>query len=202
MEGSLLLPDDESERTHRWRESRLPDYLLRLIESKNPIDHSLWSYMLPSLMRDCMTEFPTVLNACRETLSAAGLRYHPLMSALASMSSKSIVATARGPVTASRGPMSPQAQDMTPEQRRNVDQWRVWTMVLCACVIPSEDKPHISREHARLPSDTSSSRERLSSAKGLFRHLVPFLASEYGIFRDAVVGALGCTHAATFRHLL
>jgi hypothetical protein len=75
-------------------------------------------------------------------------------------------------------------------------------MALCACAVASEDKPHSTKDHARLPSDTSSSRERLSTAKGLFRHLIPFLASEYNLFGDAVVGALGCTHAATFRTLL
>lgn len=204
MEGSLLLPDQESERTHRWRGSNFPDYLLRLIESSNPLDHSLWSYMLPTLVRDCITQFPSVLNAFRETLSAAVLRYHALMSALAGMSSKPVPvgATTRAAATPSRGPPPPQGHDMTSDQRRDVQQWGVWIMALCACVNPSEDKPHIPREHARLPSDISGSRERLSSAKGLFRHLIPFLASEFPIFRDAVVGALGCTHAATFRHLL
>lgn len=124
-----------------------------------------------------------------------------MISALAGMSSKPSTATARGPITPSRVPIST-APEITNEQRNDVGQWRVWIMALCACAVPSEDKPYSSREHARLPSDTSSSRERLSTAKGLFRHLIPFLASEYSLFRDAVVGALGCTHAATFRMLL
>ena len=201
IEGSLALSEQESLRMNKWRESRLPDYLVRLLESDNPLDHLLWSSMLPSLVRECMVSFPTVLDLCRGSLNAAVLRYHPMMSALAGMSSKVPSATARGPITPSRGPILSD-HELTNEQRNDVGQWRVWIMALCACAVAPEDKLNSAKDHARLPSDTSSSRERLSTAKGLFRHLIPFLASEYSLFRDAVVGALGCTHAATFRTLL
>lgn len=201
IEGSLALSEQESLRMNKWRESRLPDYLVRLVESDNPLDHLLWSSMLPSLVRECVVSFPTVLDLCRDSLNASVLRYHPMMSALAGMSSKVPSATARGPIAPSRGPVLFD-HELTHEQRNDVGQWRVWIMALCACAVASEDKPHSTKDHARLPSDTSSSRERLSTAKGLFRHLIPFLASEYSLFRDAVVGALGCTHAATFRTLL
>lgn len=201
IEGSLALSEQESLRMNKWRESRLPDYLVRLLESDNPLDHLLWSSMLPSLVRECVVSFPTVLDLCRESLNASVLRYHPMMSALAGMSSKVPSATARGAITPSRGPVV-SGHELTNEQRNDVGQWRVWVMALCACAVASEDKPHSTKDHTRLPSDTSGSRERLSTAKGLFRHLIPFLASEYSLFRDAVVGALGCTHAATFRTLL
>jgi hypothetical protein len=43
---------------------------------------------------------------------------------------------------------------------------------------------------------------RLTDAAGLFRHVIPFLASEHGLFRTAAVTALGCIHQSVFNTLL
>lgn len=75
-------------------------------------------------------------------------------------------------------------------------------MTLCACAVPPDTRPSPPRDISRLPSDPSSQRERLATAKGLFRHLIPFLASDHSIFREAAVNALGCTHQTVYTSLL
>ncbi|KAF8308181.1 hypothetical protein DL93DRAFT_2083290 [Clavulina sp. PMI_390] len=205
IEGSLALSDQESIRMNKWRESdKFPDYLIRLLEGDNHLDHLLWSNMLPSLVRECVVSFSTAMDLCRESLNAAVMRYHPMITALAGMSSSRVaVPTARGAMTPSRAGSFPVSHEFTNEQRNDVGQWRVWIMALCACAVAADEKPPAAAgRHNRIPSDASNSREKLSTARGLFRHLIPFLASEYSLFRDAVVSALGCTHAATFGILL
>ena len=201
VEGSLLIPDAEIERLDKWREANLPDYLLRLLESDNPLDHSLWGSILPLLMKACMDHCPQVLDICRESLNVALLRYHPIMSSLAGMSSKATPQlTHRYPNPSGRTNFS--THDLTPEQSDDVQQWRFWAAALCSCTRPADIRPATAREHVRVPSDPSNQRERLSSSRGLFRLLIPFLACDSSLFRDSVVIALGSVHQSSFKTLL
>ncbi|KAF8324255.1 cell morphogenesis N-terminal-domain-containing protein [Cantharellus anzutake] len=201
VEGSLLIPDAEIERLNKWREANLPDYLLRLLVSDNSLDHSLWGSILPSLMKACMDHCPHALDICRESLNAAVLRYHPIMVSLAGMNSKAVnPPTHRHPNSSGRTNSS--VHDFSAEQRNDIQQWRFWTAALCSCTLPTDVRPATAREHARMPSDPSNQGGRLSSSRGLFRLLIPFLACDSSLFRDSVVSALGSVHQSSFRTLL
>jgi len=185
-----------------WREEQFPEALRRLAESDKDVDRRLWRFVFPSFIRLCMEQHHRAVTVWRETVNATVLRYHPLMSSLAGITGR----TAVGQQT-SRAP----GYNVTQERERTlveyspaIEQWHFWIRGLCAAALASDSRPpqSVSREHARAPSDLTTQRERLSTARGLFRHLTAFLASEHKAFRDAVVSAFGSIHQSTFSILL
>jgi hypothetical protein len=83
-------------------------------------------------------------------------------------------------------------------------QWRLWMKILCA-IPPDSPRSALSngRDNTRAASDTTTfERERYLTKRGLFRHLTPFLDSEYTIFRDAAVLCVGSFPAHTYQYLL
>ncbi len=62
--------------------------------------------------------------------------------------------------------------------------------------------PQLGREHSRAPSDVSFERERLTTTRGLFRYLTPFLDSEYVAFRDAAVLCISSFPSSAYPQLL
>jgi hypothetical protein len=83
-----------------------------------------------------------------------------------------------------------------------IEQWHFWIRALCAAATSSDSRLPATRNHTRATSDLVAQQERLSTAKGLFRHLTAFLASEHTIFRDNVVSAFGSIHQSVFATLL
>ncbi len=85
-----------------------------------------------------------------------------------------------------------------------IDQWHIWIKILCATAVPpGSARPALtSREHSRAPSDVSFERERYLTAHGLFRHLTPFLDSEYTVFREAAALCISSFPAHAYPCLL
>ncbi|KDQ10267.1 hypothetical protein BOTBODRAFT_178297 [Botryobasidium botryosum FD-172 SS1] len=203
-DGDNPLQETEGARLLKWRQANYPDLLLRLAESPESVDEQLWVFLFPPFIRTCVEHVPNAVNICRESLNAAILRVHPLVSTLALAGNNARAS----PAQVTRFPPGPPRQgtnlvlELTPDQQAIVEQWRFWAVALCACAVPPDTRPSPPRDHARVPSDSSTQRERLATAKGLFRHLIPFLASDHNIFREAAVTALGCTHQSVYRSLL
>ncbi|KAF8634828.1 hypothetical protein AX17_004079 [Amanita inopinata Kibby_2008] len=178
-----LLDSSELARLEQWRQSKWVDIPLRIADSSNEKDRKLWRCIFPLLMQSAMNTYSQSLLTVRESLIAAVSRYHPTISVLAGLSSKV------PPNLSTRSASSSDGLRLLREQKPLVDQWHVWVKVLCATAVISEPlRPGpLNREHAHVPSDTAFERERLSTTRGLFRYLTPFLDSEYTPFRDAAV---------------
>ena len=199
---TFLLDTLERKQLAIWREHYASDTLLRLAESENELDFRLWRFVFPSFIRLCMEHHPRVVDAWRETLNAAVLRYHHPMSSLAGITGRIAIAqqSARTPgysVAQERERERPIA-----EYGSAIGQWHFWIKALCAAAVVSDTRPPVIRDHTRAPSDLTTQRERLSTARGLFRHLTAFLASEHKVFRDAVVSAFGSVRQEVFATLL
>lgn len=183
-----------------WRERSTLDTLLRLAESDKDVDHRLWRFVYPSFIRLCMQHHPRVVDIWRETLNAATLRYHHPMSSLAGITGRTVMAQQSTRVP---GYTIAQEREKTiAEYASAIGQWHFWIKALCAAAAASDVRPPVARDHARAPSDLTTQRERLSTARGLFRHLTAFLASEHKAFRDAVVSAFGSIPQSVFATLL
>jgi furry protein family len=197
---AYLLDSADRNQLAIWRERYTSDALLRLAESDKDIDQRLWRFVFPSFIRLCMDHHPYVVDTWRDTLNAAVLRYHQPMSSLAGI-------TGRIPVTQQSArtlgyTMAQERDRSIAEHCSAIEQWHFWIKALCATAVASDVRPPIARDHTRAPSDLTTQRERLSTARGLFRHLTAFLASEHKAFRDAVVSAFGSIPQSVFATLL
>lgn len=169
--------------------------LLQIIDDASE-DGILWGAIRPALFRVITDYYPRIAILCRDSVQSAILRYHNTMSNLADISGK--------------GPLAPSIRsNQAPRELRNlsdyhghISQWAIWIQILCATALPNESRFNVQKGHSRLPSDLSSIRERISSARGLFRHLIPFLSSDHAVFREAVVAALGSIDRTSYQGLL
>ncbi|KAL0069649.1 Cell morphogenesis protein PAG1 [Marasmius tenuissimus] len=180
-----LLEKSELARLVQWKQSDRVDNVLRIADSTNDKDRLLWRYVFPSFMQSCMRYPAPNLGAFRDALIAAATRYHPTISHLAGLSS-------RLPAGRTISGYEKNGAKLVQDNRGLVNQWQLWVNVLCAtATLPESSRPaltQIGRDHSRAPSsDTNFERERLSTSRGLFRYLTPFLDSEYMPFRDAAV---------------
>ncbi|KAG6853412.1 hypothetical protein C0991_004643 [Blastosporella zonata] len=177
-----LLESSEQVRLEQWRESKRIDLPLRIADSTNERDRKLWHFVYPAFLQKCM-DLGAPLGPFRESVMAAVSRLHPTISLLAGLST-------RIPIGMPNRTPSVDSQS-SKANKPQVDQWRLWVKVLCATATFSEaHRPaltQLGREHTRAPSDASFERERLTTTRGLFRYLTPFLDSEYTRFRDAAV---------------
>ena len=78
--------------------------------------------------------------------------------------------------------------------------------ILCAtAILPDTSRlayTQLVREHTRGPSDVSFEREQLSTTRGLFRYLTPFLDSEYVLFQDVAMLCISSLPANAYPQLL
>ncbi|KAL0571892.1 Cell morphogenesis protein PAG1 [Marasmius crinis-equi] len=195
-----LLEKSELARLEQWKQSKRVDNALRIADSSSDKDRLLWRYVLPSFMQSCMHYPAPNLGAFRDALIAAATRYHPTISHLAGLSS-------RLPAGRTINGYEKNGARMVQDNRTLINQWQLWVNILCAtATLPESSRPaltQIGRDHSRAPSsDTNFERERLSTSRGLFRYLTPFLDSEYTPFRDAAVFCISSFPVDAYPQLL
>lgn len=191
-----ILDRSQLARLEQWRQLKKEGLLLRIADSNSDKDPQLWRYIFPSFLKTCMDQSDGTLGLFREIVIAAVTRYHPVISHLAGLSSR--VPAALAP----RGDGSKAHRD----NRHLVDQWHMWVKILCStATLPDSSRPPftpLGRDHSRAASDVNFERERLSTSRGLFRYLTPFLDSEHTSFRDAGVQCISAFPANTYPQLL
>ncbi|KAH7882439.1 cell morphogenesis N-terminal-domain-containing protein [Phlebopus sp. FC_14] len=178
-----LLDRSELDRLQQWRKAVKSDVLLRIADSNNEKDRKIWRYIYPSLIRASLSRSAGVASDCRAIIAAAASRYHSTMLLLAGISASS------GRLQSSRT-SEREGYKQVKESMPLIDQWHVWIKTLCSTVAVSDSRStmaHAGREHSRVPSESSFERERLSTARCLFKYLTPFLDSDYTPFRDSAV---------------
>ncbi|KEP47702.1 cell polarity protein [Rhizoctonia solani 123E] len=186
----------------QWQQNKDPNCLLRLAQSKDEEDLRVWTYVFPAITQECMVRCPYALEYARMAWNAWIVRFHPIMSTIAGISSKVAAATPFARPARQGSGASEEVEDRRDGHGLSVEQWRCWIIALCSCATQSDTRPTPAREHGRVPSDPASQRERLTTARGLFRLIIPFLSSDQTRFRDAVTTALGSVHLSTFKTVL
>jgi hypothetical protein len=191
-----LLDKSELSRLEQWRKFRGDDVVLHILDSANEKDRKIWRYIYPTFLQSCIKHSGPTLGLLRESIVATVSRYHPFMSHLAGLSSR-------------MPPGFPPRNErdsfkLIVDNKPLIDQWHIWIKILCATAVPPDSaRPALtSREHSRAPSDVSFERERYLTTRGLFRHLTPFLDSEYTIFREAAVLCISSFPAHAYPYLL
>ncbi|KAJ7063490.1 cell morphogenesis N-terminal-domain-containing protein [Mycena amicta] len=197
-----LLDKPELARLEQWVQSKRVDIPLRIADSNNEQDRKIWRHVFPVFMRICVEHSQSSIASFRDTVVAAASKYHPTISHIAGLSSRAPAGLPnRAPATAEKdGPR------VVKDNKLHIDQWHLWVKVLCSTATLSESHraamTQIGRDHSRAPSDVNFERERLSTTRGLFRYLTPFLDSEYTPFRDAAVLCISSFPSGAYSQLL
>ncbi|KAG6334469.1 hypothetical protein ID866_4617 [Astraeus odoratus] len=193
-----LLDRAELDRLQQWRKLGKSDVLLRIGDSSNDKDRRIWRYIYPSFIRSCQLLAPKLVSDCRAIVEAAASRYHPTMLHLAGISGS----TSRSQASRTS---EKDGYKLVRENMHLIDQWHIWVKVISCTVTASEGRPamvHAGREHSRAPSDAAFERERTTTSRNLFRHLTPFLDSDYTPFRDAAVLSISAFPPDAYSQLL
>ncbi|KAJ3514095.1 hypothetical protein NLJ89_g2574 [Agrocybe chaxingu] len=195
-----LLDKSEQSRLDQWRKFKGEEVALRIADSTNEKDRKLWRYVYPAFLQGCMKHSPSTLAMLREGMIAAVSRYHPSISHLAGLSSR----MPQG--LSARNPAEKDGYKLVVDNKGLIDQWHMWVKILSATAIPPDSSrpalTSIGRDHTRAGSDVSFERERYMTTRGLFRHLTPFLDSEYTLFRDTAVLCISSFPANAYPYLL
>ena len=186
-----LLDNSEQTRLDQWRKFKGDEVALRIVDSGNEDDWKLWWYVFPAFLQDCVKHSPTAVGLLREGIVASVSRYHPSVSYLAGLSSR------MPPGLSSRNALERDGFKLVLDNKAVIDQWHIWVKILCATAMTK-----LGRDHTRAPSDVSFERERYFTTRGLFRHLTPFLDSEYALFQDAAVLCISSFPANAYPQLL
>ena len=194
-----LFEATELARLDQWRQSTFQDIPLRIAASDSDKDRKIWRYIFPQLLQLALDTYGQSLFSVRETVIAAVSRFHPTISLVAGLSNRVPPGlSGRSPASLSDGIR------LLKEQKPLAEQWYSWVKALCATATVSEPlRPGpLNREHTQVPSDSAFERERLSTTRGLFRYLTPFLDSEYMLFRDAAVLCISSFPSNAYPQLL
>lgn len=177
-----LLDRAELDRLQQWRRSAKPDVLLRIADSNVEKDRKIWRFVYPAFMRASLPNCGKLIPNCRAIIEVATSRYHPTMLRLAGISSSGRMQSSRS--------TERDGYKLVKENMTLIDQWYIWTRVLCSTAAVSENRlamTQAGRDHTRAPSASNFERERMSTTRYLFKHLTPFLDTDYTPFRDAAV---------------
>ncbi|KAG8827735.1 Cell morphogenesis protein PAG1 [Serendipita sp. 401] len=185
-----------------WRENTAKDKIQRLAEGSDERDQRIWAFVLPAFIRVGLEQQPIVIGLFKDALSSAVQRFQPLIASLAGVSKSAPVTAMRSAVPyRGLGNREVHRERSLEDHKPIIGQWQTWLSMLCATAAVETRVPFV-REHTRAHSELQSLRERLYSPKGLFRLVVPYLMSDHGIFRTAVVIALSCIHQSAYKSLL
>ncbi|KAK7020471.1 cell morphogenesis N-terminal-domain-containing protein [Favolaschia claudopus] len=197
-----LLDKPELARLEQWQQSKRVDIPLRVADSNNEKDRKIWRHLLPLFMNSCMEHSSPAVASFRDSVVAAATKYHPTISHLAGLSSR----VPAGLPNRSPNTMDKDGPRLVMDNKLLVDQWHLWLKILCSTATLSESNrlavTQIGRDHSRAPSDANFERERMSTTRGLFRYLTPFLDSEYTPFRDAAVLCISSFPVYAYSQLL
>lgn len=169
--------------------------LVRLAEGTNSFDVSLWYKAFPIFIKTCFDRFPMTVVLTRNMICDRLVQMH-----------SSIVTTVETTRTPTTGPfdMVPKISPRSQAAEGLIDQWKLYLIVACSTLTLTDEQSSRTQvmNHGRKKSIPYQSFQRLTSARSVFRLIIPFLGGEHNIVREAVVAALGCININLYKVLL
>jgi hypothetical protein len=174
--------------------------LVRLAEGTNSFDMSLWYKAFPKFIKVCFNRFPMTVVLTRNMICDRLVQIHP-----------SIVNTVETTRTPPAGPfdMVPKISPRSQAAEGLVEQWKLYLIVACSTLTLTDEQTTLPTSrtavlnHGRKKSvPYQSFQQRLTSARSVFRLIIPFLGCEHNVVREAVVVALGCININLYKALV
>lgn len=181
----------ESSRLAKWKNKT--NTLIKLAGSDHGIDTTLWFRVYPKMLEIFFERCPMPVAMCRLIICIRIVQMHELVYEFSE--SYNSFATSL---------FSKSASDCPPEVL--VSQWRLYLIFAC-CSLTSTNEQKISfpsqPTHGRKKSmQLFIQHQKITSAKSVFRMVIPLLKTQRTIVRDAVIAGLSCVNVNTFRTFL
>ncbi|KAJ8098254.1 cell morphogenesis N-terminal-domain-containing protein [Lipomyces tetrasporus] len=173
--------------------------LVRLAQSESGIDSALWLRMLPKFMTTCLAKFPMPVALCRDSVCGRLLHLHRQVTEIADAHHK-----ASSPLHAIE---NYQKHSMRTGPEVLIEQWKLYLIVACCTLTATDDQdstPSVSQTQQRRkgPPTLVLPYKRITSARALFKVVIPLLQVEYGFLREAVIAGLGCININLYKALI
>lgn len=167
--------------------------LVKLAESDYGIDATLWFRLYPKLLDIFFEKCPMPVAMCRSIVCVRMVQMHELVFEF-SESYKNYTTSL----------FSRSNTNSPPEVL--VNQWKLYLIFAC-CSLTSTNEQKISfpsqPTHGRKKSlQIFIQHQKITSAKSIFRMVLPLLKSQQPMVRDAVISGLSCININIFRTLL
>ncbi|KAK9369434.1 cell morphogenesis N-terminal-domain-containing protein [Lipomyces kononenkoae] len=170
--------------------------LVRLAQSESGIDSALWLRMFPKFMTTCLEKFPMPVALCRDSVCARLLHLHRSVTEIADANHK-----VSSPLHSLE---SYQRHSMRTAPEVLVEQWKLYLVVACCTLTATDDQdsapsPSQTPQRRKGPPPLAIPYSRITSARALFKVVIPLLQVEYGPLREAAVAGLGCININLYK---
>lgn len=174
--------------------------LVELCTSEVTYDTTLWFKIFPNLMRIAFEKCPFAVTICRDLICNRVLQmYKPIVY---------LSEPSRGPLHTGEGVHHnrPVPRSPTTQPESIVEQWKLYLIFACTTLAdpgsPPQSIPKEAIQHTRKSSKSSSSADKIVTARTLFKYLIPLLSATSASVRDAVVVAMGSINIHIYQTLL
>jgi hypothetical protein len=183
------------------RKSNSQSALIELCSSEVSYDTTLWFKIFPNLIRISYDRCPFAVTLGRELICNRILQMYKGIVALSEVT--------RGPQYGSfdrfetgSGRMLLRSSTTPPEVL--VEQWKLYLIVACTTLSDKGGQQALppTTQHLRKGSKPSQTQEKITSARSLFKYIIPLLSVGPASIRDAVVVALGSINVNIYKTLL
>ncbi|KAK2627690.1 hypothetical protein QTJ16_002336 [Diplocarpon rosae] len=184
------------------RKSDSQSALIDLCSSEVSYDATLWFKIFPNLIRISYDRCPFAVTLGRELICNRILQMYRGIVALSEVT--------RGPQYGSfdrleigSGRLPPRSSTTPPEVL--IEQWKLYLIVACTTLSDKGGQQQSSPktpQHSRKGSKQNQAQEKITSARSLFKYIIPLLPVNPASIRDAVVVALGSINVNIYKTLL
>lgn len=191
----ITLSGPERRRLHKLQGMK-KDGLVRLAESDYGVDTALWLKMFPLVMRLCFETYPIPVALCRNTICGKLVQMHEAV--LEFSRSQSEASTSAFHL---KHPMRTHPEIV-------VEQWRIYLIVASTTLTQTEEQklhvPDNPTQHGRKKSvqKVTIHHQKITSARSVFRMVIPLFGVEHPIIRDAIVTSLSCVNINIYKTLI
>lgn len=187
----------ERSRLQRGLQNTNTGALVELCASDVSYDTTLWFKVFPNLIRIAYEKCPFTVTICRDLICNRILQMYKAIVVLSE--------PARPQYYTNGDPGSarlPAVRSATAHPEVMVEQWKLYLIFACTSLAdpgaaPTPQDPQHVRKNSK-----SISRDKIVTARTLFKYLIPLLSVSSGSVRDAVVTAMGSINIHIYRTLL
>lgn len=188
---NLSLP--ERRRLHKLHGVK-KEGLIKLAESDYGVDTALWLKMFPLVMRLCFETYPIPVALCRNIICGKLVQMH-----------EAVLEYSR---EVNSAPAFHPKHSMRTHPDIIVEQWRIYLIVASTTLTQTEEQklhvPDNPTQHGRKKSvqKVTIHHQKITSARSVFRMVIPLFSVEHSIIRDAIVTSLSSININIYKTLI
>ncbi|ORX97729.1 hypothetical protein K493DRAFT_258703 [Basidiobolus meristosporus CBS 931.73] len=195
---STLQVTEQVRKQHQQESTK--NILISIASQNASEDMAIWARCFPALITKCYDQCPIIVALTQNIICSRLLSMQTLVIHTAEAHTKPTN------VNNSSRPSLPSLPSRWTSKAvrvndKYIEQWKIYLIFTCLTIAMADDYTQINTIVRRKRSAFASI-EKISSARDLFRMVLPFLSSDQTLIREAVVTALGHINGNAYRVLL